>query len=384
MLEVVSTRFTVGLVIAVGVVVAMGARLSRYDLLIKDNGDSAVYNGATYVDITGFFSTLNYIHVSAFGVLGLTGGIVFLLNRLRRSLPDGPGAHEWKPLIRRAALLILTPIVLDFSFQAAVTLRDLTMVSPNEPVIQLPYIEQHINATLSAYGLDDLETIAFIPKGDGDPLPNVDDLLQNATLRNAPLWPGFVSHLERLLDPQHAGRVEQTGGDKTVYGPMLEILQQQQKLRTYYGFIDVDAVRYPVNGQSQMFVSAVREIPLIEPQEWLAWWGQKFVLFTHGYGLVIADVSGVNSEGEPIYNSKGIPATVDLPVLQVANESVYYGEGAATMAYTNVRQMQEFDYLYTEWNHWRDRPVGKAAEQPRPAAIELGDPRADTPRELRL
>ena len=53
--EVVSTRFTVGLIIAVGVVVAMGARLSRYDLLIKDNGDSAVYNGATYVDITGFF-----------------------------------------------------------------------------------------------------------------------------------------------------------------------------------------------------------------------------------------------------------------------------------------------------------------------------------------
>jgi len=360
--EAVSTRFTVGLLIAVGVVVAMGARLSRYDLLIKDNGDSAVYNGAAYIDITGFFSTLTYIHVSSFGVLGLTGGIVFLLNRLRRSLPEGPGAHEWKPLIRRAAFLILTPIALDFAFKAAVTLRDLTMVSPNEPVIQLPYIERHINATLSAYGLDDLETITFIPKGDGDPLPNVDDLLESATLRNVPLWPGFVSHLERLLDPQHAGRVEQTGGNKTVYGPMLEIMQQQQKLRTYYGFMDVDAVRYPVNGESRMFVSAVREIPLIEPQEWLAWWGQKFILFTHGYGLVIADVSGVTSEGDPVYNSKGIPATVDLPVLQVANERVYYGEGAASMAYTNVRQMQEFDYPTDEGR----------AETVLPASVEAG------------
>lgn len=342
--QVISTRFTVGVLIAVGFVLAVGARLSRYDLLIRDNGDSAVYNGASYVDVTGIFSTLNYIHVSSFGVLGLTGGIVYVLNRLRRSLPKGPPAHEWRPFINRAALLILTPVALDFAFKGLVTLRDLTMVTPNEPVIQLPYIELHINATLAAYDLKDIETVSFIPKGDGDPLPDVDDLLQNVTLRNAPLWPGFVSHLERLLDPQHAGRVEQTGGDKTVYGPMLEILQQQQKLRTYYGFIDVDAVRYQVNGEPRMFVSAVREIPLIEPQEWLAWWGQKFVLFTHGYGLVMAEVNGLNSEGEPVYASSGIPTTAELPILQVANQSVYYGEGAASMAYTNVRNMREFDY----------------------------------------
>ncbi len=342
--EVVSTRFTVGVVIAVGVVVAIGARLSRYDLLIKDNGDSAVFNGASYVDITGIFSTLNYIHVSAFGVLGLTGGIIYVLNRLRRSLPKGPPADEWRPFLGRAALLILTPVVLDFTFMGLVTLRELTMVTPNEPVIQLPYIERHINATLAAYDLEDVETVSFVPKGDKDPLPDVADLLQSVTLRNAPLWPGFVSHLERLLDPQHAGRVEQTGGDKTVYGPMLEILQQQQKLRTYYGFIDVDAVRYQVDGETRMFVSAVREIPLIEPQDWLAWWGQKFVLFTHGHGLVVADASGLNSEGEPVYRASGIPTVADVPAFEIDNESVYYGEGAATMAYTNVRDMQEFDY----------------------------------------
>lgn len=341
---VLSSRFTVGVVIALGIVVAIGARLSRYALLLKDNGDSAIYNGASYVDVTGLFSTLNYIHVSSFGVLGLTGGIVFLLNRLRQALPVGPARHEWKPLMQRAAFLILTPIALDFAFKGVVTLRALAMVSPNEPVIQLPFIERHINATLSAYALDDLETIKFIPKDDGDPLPSVDDLLQTATLRNVPLWPGFASYLERLIDPQHAERVIQTGGDKTVYAPVLEIFRQQQKLRTYYDFVDVDAVRYPVNGEPQMFVSAVREIPLIEPQEWLAWWGQKFVLFTHGYGLVMAEVNGFNSEGEPVYASSGVPATAELPILQVANQSVYYGEGAASMAYTNVRNMQEFDY----------------------------------------
>ena len=71
-----------------------------------------------------------------------------------------------------------------------------------------------------------------------------------------------------------------------VYGPTLELFQQQQKLRTYYNFINVDSVRYTVGGQKRMFVSAVRETPLYEPVPWLAYWGQRFMMFTHGFGLV--------------------------------------------------------------------------------------------------
>ena len=68
-------------------------------------------------------------------------------------------------------------------------------------------------------------------------------------------------------------------------GPRLELFQQQQKLRTYYNFINVDSVRYTVGGQKKMFVSAVRETPLYEPVPWLAYWGQRFMMFTHGFGL---------------------------------------------------------------------------------------------------
>lgn len=339
-----STRITVGVLIAIGIVLAAGARLSRYSLLIKDNSEAAVYNGATYIDVTGFFSTLTYIHISAFGVLGLTGGIVFLLNRLRRALPNGPSSDEWKPLARRAALLILMPVVLDFGFMAAVTVRDVTMVKPNEPIIQLPYIKKHIDATMAAYDLDSLDVVTLVPNGDDDPIPSIDLLLLSPTLRDAPLWPGFASYLERLIDPQHAERVLQTGGDKTVYAPVLEIFQQQQRLRTYYDFLDVDAVRYFIDGEPRMMVSAVREIPLREPQEWLAWWGQRFILFTHGYGLVMAETNGLTSEGGPVYTSSGVPATSDLPILKMTNQRVYYGEGAATMAYTNVLGMKEFDF----------------------------------------
>ena len=48
----------------------------------------------------------------------------------------------------------------------------------------------------------------------------------------------------------------------------------------------------------------------------------------------MAEVNGLNSEGDPVYASSGVPATSELPILRAANQSVYYGEGAASMAYT--------------------------------------------------
>ena len=84
-----------------------------------------------------------------------------------------------------------------------------------------------------------------------------------------------------------------------VYGPTLELFQQQQKLRTYYNFVNVDSVRYRIGGEEKMFVSAVRETPLYEPVPWLAYWGQRFMMFTHGYGLVMAPAAEITPDGGP-------------------------------------------------------------------------------------
>ena len=129
-----------------------------------------------------------------------------------------------------------------------------------------------------------------------------------------------------------------------VYGPTLELFQQQQKLRTYYNFISVDSVRYTVEGEKRMFVSAVRETPLYEPVPWLAYWGQRFMMFTHGYGLVAAPAAGITREGGPEYVSWDIPSKVKYPQLAVKEPRVYYGEGSATMAFSNVHGMKELDY----------------------------------------
>lgn len=334
------TRLAVALC---GILAAIGTWLTRYGLLLKDNSASSVKRGAEYVDVTGLFSNRNYITVTTVAILGATAALLLLLSLSRRAAA-GEARSAWGPRLRRTALLLLAIVAFDFVFKGVVVLRDLVAVRPNEPVIQLPYIARHVEATRTGYGLDKVAEVEFVPNGPSDPVPDAAALLSSPTLKNAPLWPGFASYLERWLDRQHAQRVVQTQGNTLVYGPTLELFQQQQKLRTYYNFLNVDSVRYPIGGEPRMFVSAVRETPLYEPVPWLAYWGQRFMLFTHGFGLVMATAGETDANGEPHYVSREIPVQAEWPEISVANPRVYYGEGSSTMAFSNVDRMKELDY----------------------------------------
>ncbi|MGH9442515.1 MAG: UPF0182 family protein [Thermoanaerobaculia bacterium] len=323
-----------------GVVIAFGVWLTRYNLLLKINTDAAsIKRGAQYLDVVGFFSNLNYIWATAFVILAFTAAVFVLLRSMREG--DAPAARA---RLRRAGKIALLLLAFDFAFKCVVVVRYWLFVKPNEPVIQLPYIARHVDATRFAYGLNDVKEVDFLPNRPGDPVPSAQQLLASPTLKNAPLWPGFVSYLERWIDRQHAQRILQTQGSAMVYGPTLELLQQQQKLRTYYNFINVDSVRYTVGGEKKMFVSAVRETPLYEPVPWLAYWGQRFMMFTHGWGLVIAPAAQITPEGGPQYVSWDIPTKVKYPELAVNEPRVYYGEGSATMAFSNVHGMKELDH----------------------------------------
>lgn len=316
-------------------IISIGFILGRYNILLIENKDSAIFTGASYVDFVGLFSTVNSYWLSA--LIVFITGILLSFNLWQHSKGS---ALQWKKVLK----IILLALAVDFSFTALILVRTTLFVTPNEPIIQMTNIENHINATRFAYGLDKVETISFTPNTEDSPVPDIDELLKHPVIKNAPLWPGFVSYLERLLDPQHDKRIFQTDGSTMVYGPTLEAFQQQEKLRTYYGFINVDAVRYNINGEAKLLTSATREIPLLEPQPWLAWWGQRFVLFTHGSGLVAASGTEKSINGDPVYLSSGIPTTSLHPSLKTANDRIYYGEGSATMAYSNIKGMTEFDF----------------------------------------
>ncbi len=318
-----------------GTVLAASVWIGRYDLLLKEDKLTSVFTGASYLDINGLFSTLNQIKLNSFVIIGVTIFLIVLLRSLRRQKHSA---------IRMAGTGVGALILADFLFAFSVSVRNTALVTPNQPVIQLPYIERHIAATRKAFGLDKVQEIEFVPRTGADPLPALDSLLSSSTIRNAPLWPPFVNYLEQLVDPQHAQRILQTGGDDMIYGPSLEIFQQQEKLRTYYDFLDVDVLRFSIDGEKRVLAGSVRELPILEPQPWLAWWGQRFMLFTHGHGLVMAPVGETTDQGEPVFVSGQIPVQAAWPELTVANQQVYYGEGNAGMAVSNVRDMAELDY----------------------------------------
>ncbi len=367
-----STLYTLAMLGILGVLAAAGVWLSRFDLLIKNNEEvSPIVRGAEYVDVTGLFSTRNDYLVTALVVLGATAAVVFMLRTLHQAVTSSDGPESRRPLwsggFRIAGFCLLALVVVDFGFKAMISVRDQLMVKPNEPVIQLEYIQRHIDGTRAGYGLENIETEEFVPKGPDDPVPDAEKFLDSPTLENAPLWPGFTNYFEPLLDPAYVERVRLAGGDEDptkIYGPTQEIFQQQQKLRAYYDFMDVDTARYNVDGQPKMFASAVREIPLLEPQPWLLWWGQQHILFTHGHGLVMAPTGEKILEGEPTYASGGIPSQAESPELQVEKQQVYYGEGAGLMAFSNVQQVGELDYPTDEGRATNTLEPGDATSVP--------------------
>lgn len=312
-------------------------------MLYKDNSDSAIPTGAEYLDVAGLFSTLNAIYLTAALIIGATILLTVLLHRLRRAVTRQDGAI-WTPAMRGLSVALIALVALDFAFAGGVFARDMIFVRPNEPVVQLDYIQRHIDATRAAYGLNGIEMVDFVPNNQVTELPEADELVSSPVVRNAPIWPAYSSYLERQIDPDYAQRVLQTQGDTMIYGPTLEIFQQQQKLRTYYNFLDVDPLRFSIDGETQVFVSGVREIPLLEPKPWLTWWGQRFLLFTHGFGMAMAPIGQTTADGAPQFVSSNIPVRTDVPELAVNNQQVYYGEGAVTMAFSNIRNLEEFDY----------------------------------------
>ena len=341
---------------AEGAVVAVMLFMLRYSLLFKNNEDAGVRVGAQYLDVVGLFSTVNYLYVSIIVELVLCALLSVWLRRMHAKhgwrVDDAREADErttisigGRSLARGAAVVL----ALDLAFFAAVVVRNHLFVRPNEPWIQRPFIEQHMTATVNGYRLEHVKAIDWnLPAS-----PHTTEaLLSSKTLQNAPFLPSWVSRLEEPPDVQHLERLS-LDDTTMVYGPMLQIFNQQQALRPYYAFTNVDGVRYTIDGEKKMFVSAVRELPslaFVGPKEWLRYWGSAALMFTHGFGLVMSPVNEVDEVGSPRYVSAEIPPTVSHPAFD-HEPRIYFGEGAKDdYVLTNVRGLKEFDRVTDqEW-----------------------------------
>jgi uncharacterized membrane protein (UPF0182 family) len=132
-----------------------------------------------------------------------------------------------------------------------------------------------------------------------------------------------------------------------------EVLQttntQNQVLRTYYSFPDVDVDRYLLGGKLQQIMLSWRELNQSKlPDQAKTWQNTRFV-FTHGFGACANSVSSFTSEGLPDYLLKNIPPESKYPELDLRQPRVYFGTETHEHVYVNTR-LPEFDYPVGDTN----------------------------------
>jgi uncharacterized protein len=258
--------------------------LGRYDLLLSDHGNLMV--GIDYVQQT----------------VGLPLQTIKALASLLAAALI---------LVGRRKLAVACAVVLVVDWLVPPILSSL-YVRPNELTLEKPFLERHIEATRAAFGLDHrTRETEFTAQKDG----RIDFARNRALLDNVRLWDWRAFH---------------------------DTLSQTQPLRPYT-YADTDVDRYQINGQSRQTLLAPRELDLNQLGDARNRWINRSLIFTHGYGLVLAEANQITPEGLPELLVRDAPIQVLTPSLRVTRPEIYYGETASEPVFVRTAQ-PEFNY----------------------------------------
>ena len=200
-------------------------------------------------------------------------------------------------------------------------------VGPNEISLQRPYIQTHIHATRSAYGLEErVQEVEF----KAQPEAPIDVVHNKPTLDNVRLWD---------------------------WNAFRDTITQIQALRPYYVFADSDVDRYTIDGEYRQVLLSPRELDLSKLPAARANWINPAFIYTHGYGLVLAEVSQITPDGLPVLLVENAPPEVKTSSLKLNRPELYFGELAHEPVFVNTAQ-EEFNYPSGEQNV-RSRYEGK-------------------------
>jgi len=185
------------------------------------------------------------------------------------------------------------------------------VVKPNELDMERPYIGYNIENTRRAYSLDRIQEKDFVVN---ENLTMADIVKNRLTIENIRIWD------ER---------------------PLKETYQQLQSIRLYYDFSGVDVDRYILDGQYRQVTLSAREISVDQLSLQARTWVNRYLVYTHGYGLALNPVNQVTQEGLPNLLVKDLPPVTRG--IEVKRPEIYYGE--KTKNYVIVRTKEkEFDY----------------------------------------
>lgn len=275
------------------VTIAGGYQLDIAELAYSTRGIDGTVQAATYTDMNAQLPASVILTVVALG-----SAVLLLLNTFFRTL--------WLLGLAAGAWFLLSILVggLYPSFVQRV------QVEPNELAVERPYVRNHLEATRAAFELDEVDTRTFT--GEQELTREVFEQDQ-ATIDNLRLWD---------------------------YRPLLQTFGQQQILRQYYHFSDVDIDRYAIDDEQRQLMLSARELDIDQLPSQARTWTNERLVYTHGYGITAVPVDAVTAQGQPDYLVSGINREPRLPVEE---PRIYFGEETDTYVVTGTTT-DEFDY----------------------------------------
>jgi uncharacterized membrane protein (UPF0182 family) len=215
-------------------------------------------------------------------------------------------------MLRKWLWLLAIPLLV--AIQAVVPrIVTAVYVRPNEIAIQQPYIERHIQATRSAFGLNrrvkEVESQAKLEA-------RIDPARHKPMLENVRLWDWRAFH---------------------------DTVTQIQALRPYYVFNDSDVDRYIIDGSLQQVLLTPRELDLRQLPDARTRWINPHFVYTHGYGIVAAEANRITADGLPYLLVQDAPPKVASKSLQLTRPEIYYGEVVHEPVFARSGQ-REFSY----------------------------------------
>jgi len=296
---------------------AVGYQLATWELNFSTRG---VTFGASYTDVHAELPVLRLL-----AGIAVVSAVLFLINIRYRG---------WRLPLAAVALLVVVWLAAGQIYPAVI---QRFRVTPNEVRVESPYIENNIEATRYAFGLDRATTREF-------PATQV---LEAADIReNRPTIDNI-----RIWDPR----------------PMIDTFQQIQTLQLQYTFKDVDVERYTVDGTYRQVMLAARELEQGQLPAPAKTWVNLHLVYTHGYGLVVAGVNDAVGEGLPRLLLRDIPPTGPTS-LAVKRPELYYGEVGNDFVLVKTAA-QEFNYpkgstnVYTVYEGTGGVDIGSFARQ---------------------
>lgn len=264
---------TIGLYLLVQ---AVSFWLDQYDSVTQT---TSLMTGANYTAVNASIPGLQIVS----GISVVVGILFFVAAVMGR----------WRLPVIATVLLVVTALLVGTAYPWVV---QKFQVDPNAKSLESVYIQRNIDATRAAYGVDAVDTTDYDATTTATAGALKNDAETTASLR--------------LMDPD-------------VISPTVAQLQQ---LKQYYSFpstLDVD--RYTVDGSNQDAVVAVRDLNLAGLSSSAQTWYNEHLVYTHGYGMVMAAGNQRTVDGKPVFLDGNIPTSGVLGDYQAR---VYFGESS--------------------------------------------------------